>query len=205
MSGVKIKICGIRRPEDVRIVNRFLPDYAGFVFAGSRRRIDGAMAARLKGMLDCRVKAVGVFVNEDPETIFSLAEKGVIDLVQLHGDEDAGYLEAVKKGTGLPLIKAVRVRGAADAGAAKALAADYLLFDTYSGKEYGGSGKVFDWSVLSGIGRPYFLAGGLCAGNVSDALRAAPYALDVSSGVETDGFKDERKVEEFIRAVRTGE
>ncbi len=203
---MKIKICGIRRMEDVRALNRLMPDYAGFVFADSRRRITKKEAAAFRQALDPAIRTVGVFVNERPEVIERLCEEGILNAVQLHGSEDEGDIRRIRQITSLPVIKAVRVRSREDVRAAVGLSADYLLFDTYTERDYGGSGTCFDWSMLSGTGRPFFLAGGLNPQNIRQAAESTrPYAVDVSSGVETDGYKDAGKIEAFIRAVREGE
>lgn len=196
----RVKICGVRRAEDITAVNGALPDYVGFVFAQSRRRIDERTAVALKKRIDHRIKVVGVFVNEDVEQIADLFSSDVIDLAQLHGDEDESYIRSLKKLCNCPVIKAVHV-GATLPALPKG--ADYLLFDTLS-PERGGTGKPFDWSLLEGYaGSPFFLAGGLTVQNVSEAIMTlAPYCVDVSSGVETEGIKDADKIYEFIRQVR---
>jgi phosphoribosylanthranilate isomerase len=192
----KIKICGLTRMEDIDAVNNALPDYIGFVFAPSRRRVDEKMAALLKERLDGRIKTVGVFVNQ--EVLFISGLKGIIDIAQLHGDEDGDYIKRVREH--YPVIKAV--------GIEKTLPplpeeVDYLLFDTLS-VQRGGTGKTFDWNVLQDYnGPPYFLAGGLNAESISDAIcTLSPFCVDVSSGVETDGVKDTKKIEQFVRLVR---
>ncbi|MCL2004005.1 MAG: phosphoribosylanthranilate isomerase [Oscillospiraceae bacterium] len=196
----KVKICGLTRPEDIDAVNRVLPDYVGFVFAPSRRRIDEKMAAALKARLNSRIQAVGVFVNGDADIVEHLYRGGVIDLAQLHGDEDEAYIARLKDRCGCPVIKA--------GGVGKTLPplpenADYWLFDTLSVRR-GGTGRAFDWGLLKGFnGPPYFLAGGLTAQNAAEAVRTlSPYCADVSSGAETDGVKDAEKIEAFVRLVR---
>jgi phosphoribosylanthranilate isomerase len=199
----KVKICGLSRPQDIDAANRALPDFIGFVFAKSRRQVSQAEAAALKERLDPRIKAVGVFVNEDIERIAGLCQRGIIDWVQLHGEEDEAYLARLRLRTGCPVIKSVSV-GADLPPLPKG--ADYLLFDTAS-IHRGGTGQAFDWRVLQGYqGTPYFLAGGLSPQNVAQALRAlTPYCVDVSSGVETDGVKDPQKIDAFVRMVRRKE
>jgi phosphoribosylanthranilate isomerase len=196
----KVKICGLSRPEDIEAVNSMLPDYIGFVFAESRRQIDEKKAARLKGKLDSRIEAVGVFVNEDMNRVAELFTKGVIDIVQLHGDEDDEYIKQLKGDCGCTVIKSVAI---GDSIPAFPKSSDYLLFDTLSDQR-GGTGKTFDWQILKGFDSiPYFLAGGLNASNVQDAVRGlSPYCIDVSGGVETCGVKDPEKIKEFIRLVR---
>ena len=196
----KVKICGLSRMEDIDAVNRALPDYIGFVFAKSRRRVDEATAAMLKERLDRRIKAVGVFVNQDAGIIAGLYKNGVIDLAQLHGDEDESYILRLKESCGCPVIKA---SGVGDVMPRLPKNADYLLFDTLS-EQRGGTGKIFDWGILNGFqGPPYFLAGGLGLENVCEAIKTlSPFCVDVSSGVEKDGLKDAEKVQELVRFVR---
>lgn len=202
---MKLKFCGLTREADIEAANETGPDYIGFVFAESRRRVSDLDAARLKARLDPAIKAVGVFVNGTPEHIAALAGEGIIALAQLHGDEDARVIERLRRLTDVPLIKAVRVKTRADIERALALPVDYLLLDTYVGHAYGGSGKAFDWSLIGDISKPYFLAGGLRPENLEQALRTGAYALDLSSGIETNGVKDPAKmraVAERVRRVR---
>ena len=196
----KVKICGLSRLEDIDIVNSALPDYIGFVFAPSRRRIDEITANTLKQRLDPRIKAVGVFVNQDIETIANLHNLGIIDLIQLHGDEDMNYITKLKKSCRCHIIKAVGIKDTLPLYPGNA---DYLLFDTLS-KHRGGTGKTFDWRLLNDFsGPPFFLAGGLITRNVLEAVKnIAPYCVDVSSGVEANGTKDADMIHEFIRIVR---
>jgi len=196
----KVKICGMSRMEDIAAVNNALPDYIGFVFARSRRQIGERTAAMLKEQLDTRIIAVGVFVNEKVEAIANLHRNGIIDMVQLHGDEDAGYIARLKDYCGCLVIKAIGVDSELPPLPDKP---DYLLFDKLS-EQRGGSGKVFDWGVLTEFnGLPYFLAGGLTAANVTNAISLlSPFCVDVSGGVETDGIKDANKIYEFVRLVR---
>ena len=155
----------------------------------------------LKAALDPSIPAVGVFVDEDVRTVARLLHAGTIDLAQLHGHEDEAYLEELRKLTDKPLIKAFRVRSAEDALQAQASTADVILLDAGAG-----DGKTFDWNWLATVTRPYFLAGGLNPENVGKAIRKLkPYAVDVSSGVETEGMKDIMKMRAFIRAVRGAE
>ncbi len=200
----RIKICGLSRPQDIEAVNAALPDYIGFVFASSRRQVSLQTARELKRNLDDSVKAVGVFVRERIEYIAELCELGIIDIVQLHGDEDEDYVECLKSQISNPVIRAVRVKDAEDVRKAESAACDYLLFDTYQEKQFGGSGKVFDWSVLSAINKPYFLAGGIHSGNILKAAeQCRPYCIDVSSGAETDGLKDAGKIMEIVSKIRS--
>jgi len=196
----KVKICGLRSEQDIACANRCLPDYVGFVFADSKRRINAETARGLKKQLDYRIQAVGVFVNQGIDLITRLCRQGVIDCVQLHGDEDETYIRALRESVSHRIIKAV---GVADALPVLPVSPDYLLFDTASAQR-GGTGKSFDWQVLEDhSGPPYFLAGGLDSHNVAQAVeRLHPYCVDVSSGVETDGRKDPEKIDRFIKRAR---
>lgn len=197
----KIKICGLRTVADVQKVNPYRPEYVGFVFAkSSKRNISADSAAELAGALHPGIRRVGVFVNQTADEIVSLVQRGIIHAVQLHGEEDEAFLQALKKQVDCPLIRAVPV---GDSPPVKLdSAADFLLFDRASSQR-GGTGASFDWQLLSGVQRPYFLAGGLRTDNISQALAlTAPYCVDVSSGVETDGIKDEEKIRLFIQRVR---
>lgn len=203
---VKVKICGIKTLQDVEFVNRQKPDFTGFVFYLLSKRYVSLITARsLKAKLNKKIKSIGVFVNAPPEEIAAAAELGIIDLVQLHGDETNAYIAELRKICTLPVIKAVRVKEEADIKKAAFYNCDYFLFDTYSTASYGGTGRQFDMQLLKGvkINKPYFLAGGLNAGNVRSALKGLkPYAVDVSGGVESGGSKDEIKIKNFIKQVK---
>ncbi|WP_040196663.1 phosphoribosylanthranilate isomerase [Candidatus Soleaferrea massiliensis] len=202
----KIKICGLTRPEDIQYVNEARPDYIGFVFAESRRRVTIDQAAGLREMLHASIRPVGVFVNEPAEQIAEICRRGIIDIVQLHGDEDEGYIRRLRTLTGHPVLKAVRVRCREDILKAEQLPCERLLLDTYSKRQYGGCGEVFSWELIPASAKPYFLAGGLTAENIETAVRTLrPYAVDVSSGVETGGYKDPQKIFELIERVRSVE
>lgn len=196
----KIKLCGLKRPQDIQAANELLPAYIGFVFAPkSRRYVHPDRAEELRRMLNPGIIPVGVFVNETPETVAALLDRGIIDIAQLHGKEDAAYIRRLRQLTKKPLIQAFRVDTPADVAAAQASPADYVLLDSGAG----GTGTCFDWSLLQDIQRPYFLAGGLTPENVGGAVATLhPYAVDVSSGIETDGAKDKEKMTQFVRAVR---
>lgn len=196
----KIKLCGLKRPQDIQAANELLPAYIGFVFAPkSRRYVHPDRAEELRRMLNPGIIPVGVFVNETPETVAALLDRGIIDIAQLHGKEDAAYIRRLRQLTKKPLIQAFRVDTPADVAAAQASPADYVLLDSGAG----GTGICFDWSLLQDIQRPYFLAGGLTPENVGGAVATLhPYAVDVSSGIETDGAKDKEKMTQFVRAVR---
>lgn len=195
----KIKLCGLSRPCDIQVVNELKPEYIGFVFAPkSKRYVTPEKAKALKQMLAPGIKAVGVFVNEEPETIADYLNNGVIDVAQLHGDEGNDYISQLRKRTDQPIIQAFRIRTASDIADAEQSSADYVLLDSGAG-----TGTVFDWGLLYNIKRPYFLAGGLESGNVGAAIRTLrPFAVDVSSGIETDGIKDQTKMAAFVAAVR---
>lgn len=201
---VNVKVCGILRIEDIGYINKFKPDYIGFVFAHSSRQVSDSVAMELKRKLNPTIKSVGVFVNDDIKRVARLCNTGVIDMIQLHGDEGEDYIVKLKSQTSAPIIKAVRVKNECDILCVEGLSCDYLLLDTYKEDHYGGSGETFDWSMVQGITEPFFLAGGLHSGNVLQAIcQTSPYAVDVSSGVETDGYKDGDKINEFISTVRS--
>ena len=197
----KIKICGLTREEDILAVNDYLPDYIGFVFAKSKRQLSLSQAKHLKGLLCPRIQTVGVFVNEPIETLVHFEQEQVIDIVQLHGDEDEGYIAELKENINLPIIKAVRVKKQVEA--IPSYDTEFLLFDKYLEQCYGGGGSRFDWQTLKGIIRPYFLAGGIDLSNIHEALEKSPYAIDVSSGVETNGIKDREKIRQMIEITRS--
>ena len=197
----KVKICGLTRMEDIIAVNRYKPDYIGFVFVPeSRRHITVQKAVELKKKLDPAIQTVGVFVNQTIEWVAELCSVGLIDIAQLHGEEDDDYITALQNMTGKPVIKALP---ASDETIHAVSAADYLLFDTPAA-ERGGTGKTFSWTKLETVqSNPYFLAGGLHNGNISTALTLLnPFCVDVSSGVESNGVKDAHKIESFIASVR---
>ena len=199
----KIKFCGMMRAADIAAANALHPDYIGFVFAlKSRRAVTPEQAAALKAALLPGIRAVGVFVNAPPAQVAALLAAGPIDIAQLHGQEDEAYLQALRALTDKPVIKAFRVDSAADLQRAAAFPSDGLLLDSGAG----GTGTAFDWTLLRDFRRPYFLAGGLSAENVGEAIQKYnPYAVDVSSGIETDGKKDAEKMAAFAAAVRKEE
>lgn len=200
MTTTKIKFCGLSRNCDIETANVLSPDYVGFVFAkNSRRCVSFARAKELKALLAPGILTVGVFVNEDPRTVTALLEAGVIDAAQLHGDEDTDYIRGLKSLTKAPLIKAFGLRSIHDLPAVERSPADLVLLDSPGG----GTGRLFDWQLLEDIQRPYFLAGGLSAENVGKAIaRLRPFGVDVSSGIETGGYKDREKMTAFAAAVR---
>lgn len=199
-SSTKIKLCGLSRPYDIEAANELLPEYIGFVFSKkSIRYVSPEQAAALRKQLAPRILAVGVFVNETPENIAELLAAGVIDIAQLHGSEDETYIERMRVLTDKPIIKAFSVKEEQDIRRAAESRADLVLLDAGSG----GTGTAFDWNLLTRMERPYFLAGGLDASTVEEAVRRwRPYAVDVSSGIETDGHKDVEKMKAFVKCVR---
>ncbi len=200
----KIKICGLRREEDVDYVNACRPDYAGFVFAESKRKVTKEQAKHLRSQLEQGIVPVGVFVNETIDTIVELVEEGVIEVIQLHGDETESYIEALRWRVGnVKIIKAVRVASKEDVTDCETTIADYLLFDSRTLEGYGGTGKQFDWKLIAQIQKPFFLAGGIHTENVEEAIKMTrPFAVDVSSSVETNGYKDRDKIIEIVEKVR---
>ena len=212
----KIKLCGMMKPCDIEYANRVKPDLVGFIFANTRRKISAAQAKQFREALDAEIPAVGVFVNEDISVITSLVQDGCIDMIQLHGEEDADYIRRLREICDVPVIKAVKVQTVEQIRQAAALSVDYLLLDTYRKGVLGGTGEAFDWELLREakaaagdtaegelFGKPYFLAGGLHAGNLREAAALGSYGLDVSSGIETDGSKDFDKMVEVVNIVRT--
>lgn len=195
----KIKICGLRREQDIRYANELMPDYIGFVFLkGKMRYVTFEEAAHLRSLLDPAIPAVGVFVNEPVENVIRLLQSGTVQIAQLHGKEDEAYAEELRRAGDHCIIRAFAVRSSEDIHRAFAFPADYPLLD--NGK---GTGETFDWSLFQEQEKPFFLAGGLSPENVKEAIECFhPYAVDVSSGVETDGFKDYEKMKAFMDAVR---
>lgn len=211
----KIKLCGMMKPCDIEYANRVKPDFVGFIFANTRRKISAAQAKQFREALDAEIPAVGVFVNEDISVITSLVQNGCIDMIQLHGEEDADYIRRLREICDVPVIKAVKVQMVEQIRQAAALPVDYLLLDTYRKGVLGGTGEAFDWELLREakivagdtaegelFGKPYFLAGGLHAGNLREAAALGSYGLDVSSGIETDGSKDFTKMVKVMELVR---
>lgn len=195
----RIKLCGLSRPCDIEAANELKPEYIGFVFAPkSRRYITPEKAAELKRLLAPGIKAVGVFVNETPEAIAGLLNKGVIDIAQLHGSENEDDIKQLRRLAGKPIIKSFRIENLNDVANATQSTADSILFDSGAG-----TGTVFDWKLIRNVKRPYFLAGGLSPDNAENAVNMLrPYAVDVSSGIETGKVKDKHKMAAFVAAVR---
>lgn len=207
MNNTKIKICGLSRDVDAEYVNESRPDYVGFIFwPKSHRCISKETAVRLRGLIDQAIKTVGVFVDEDNEIIVDIAKSGAIDFIQLHGSESEESICYLKEKTGLPIIKAVKIKTGDEIICYNDSAVDYLLLDSGYG-----TGKPFEWSKLldsklpvgERINKPFFLAGGLGAHNLKDAIEQfQPYAVDLSSSVETDKIKDRQKIMEVVDIVR---
>ncbi len=208
---VKIKICGMRRSEDIEMANRYKPDYIGFVFADSPRKVSYEQAKELSELLSDEIVPVGVFVNEHMKLIVDLFKDGIIEMAQLHGDEDEKYIRNLKDksieetGKQIPVINAIEIKDGADYNDEllkwRDSASDYFILD--SGK---GSGKTFDWSLIDKESEFFknsiFLAGGLNSENLALAIEEFnPFAVDLSSSVETDGFKDEEKIKEIIEIM----
>lgn len=201
MNNTKIKICGLRRWEDIRAVNAAKPDFCGFVVEvpGRCRSVTAGQLRMLVKYLDREILPVGVFVNAEPEMVAELLNGGTLDMAQLHGQEDGNYIERLRRLTDKPLIQAFSVFTEKDIRRAIASTADYILLD----QGRGGTGKQFDWSLIPQTARPFFLAGGLGPGNLEAAIRGIrPYAVDLSSSVETDGRKDLQKIQEAVAIVR---
>lgn len=196
---MKVKFCGMRRKEDIEFANKTKPDYIGFILSpGFRRSITLEQARELRQFLTVDIPVVGVFVDAPMEHMITAVEEGVIDMIQLHGEEteeDIVYLKAV---TGVPIIKAVKAENRYSVEAWLDSDVDFLLFDSGTG-----TGKTFDWRILYGIERDFFLAGGLGPDNITEAIQnTTAYCMDTSSGIETDGVKDLDKMKEMIRKVR---
>lgn len=197
----KIKICGLSRPCDIKYVNEAKPDFCGFIInvPKSKRNVSPDTVRQLLKNLSPDVKPVGVFVNAPMDEIAALTEDGTLAYVQLHGKEDEAYIAALRERIHVPIIQAFKVSCPEDVAHAQQSSADYILLDNGSG----GTGKTFDWSHLRDITRPYILAGGLGPDNLGLAVsQLAPWGVDLSSGVETDGFKDKNKVLAAVQAVR---
>ena len=197
---VKIKICGLKRLEDIKIVNKYKPDFIGFVFADSKRKVTPNLARQMKQNLDDSIQSVGVFVDAAIDEILEIHEQGIIDMAQLHGSESEDYIDELKKKSNcqLKIINAIEMDDEKDLLEYDNSTADYLLLD--SGK---GSGKTFDWRLIrKDLKKEFFLAGGLNYQNISRAINEFdPYAIDLSSSVETNGYKDELKIKKVMEAM----
>lgn len=201
----KIKICGMRRVDDILYVNTYHPDYAGFILSeGFKRTIGFDSFCELDSRLNKDIKRVGVFVNEPTESILKYyADK--LDVIQLHGEENAEYISKLRENCDCEIWKAVRVEYADDIAKADALPVHKLLIDSFSAGSYGGTGKRVDLDIFSqvNISKPFFLAGGLNEENICYAMeKVQPYGVDFSSSVETNGFKDENKIKRIVETIR---
>lgn len=200
-GATRIKCCGMFRQEDMAAVNRALPDYCGFVvdFPRSHRSVTPQKATQLAGLLDPRVRAVAVVVDQPLEALVALAGTGAFAALQLHGHETPADVRAAQAATGLPVIRAFKVRGTDDLLAARESPADLVLLDNGQG-----TGQSFDWSLVAGFDRPFMLAGGLAPANVARAIHeVAPWGVDLSSGLETNRLKDPDKIYAAVAAVRS--
>ena len=200
-SGTKIKICGLRRREDILAVNEAKPDYCGFIieFPSSFRSVTADEVRELVKELDPEIRPVGVFVNAPMELVRTLLDDGTLALAQLHGQEDESYIRELKTYTDKLIIKAFSIKTAEDIEKALQSPADYILLDQGGG----GTGKTFDWSLIPEIQRPFFLAGGIGTSNLGQAIREIhPYAVDLSSSVETEKWKDPMKIRQVVDIVR---
>jgi phosphoribosylanthranilate isomerase len=200
MTDTKIKFCGLRREEDVKLAASLDADFMGFILTDRFKRfIAPEEVARLKEFVPSKTKTVGVFVDEPIDYVISTAKIAKLDMIQLHGSEDDAYIVEIKEKTGLPVIKMIKPLSEDDIITARECKADLILLDSGAG----GTGKVFDWSLAERLGRDYILAGGLTPDNVAEAVeRLKPFAVDVSSGVETEGIKDFSKMKAFAAEVR---
>lgn len=196
---MKIKFCGMRRPEDIAAVNELKPDFTGFILAkGFKRTITYKEAEDLGRALDPEIKKVGVFVNDDVETVADIVNKGIIDMPQLHGDEDEEYIAKLRTLCDAQIIKVFKIRTEEDVSKAAASSADHILLDAGTGE-----GKTFEWQLIKELKRPYILAGGLDADNIAEAVKALhPWGVDVSSGIETNGYKDLEKMRRFMKGAQ---
>ena len=209
----KVKMCGISKVETIPAVVEAKPDYMGLVFAPSKRQVTVEQAKILIEELHKQcinhydtkvVKTVGVFVNETLDNLVRIADTANLDAVQLHGDEDEAFIQSLKERTNVEVWKAIQIRSAADVEKWIDSSADMLLFDAYHKDERGGTGEVFDWSSLDTFERPFMLAGGIDSTNVARAIRTVrPYGIDISSGIETNGVKDDEKITAFTKIVKS--
>lgn len=210
----KIKLCGMMRNCDIVYANEAMPDYVGFIFADTRRKVTASQAEEMKSLLHRDIRAVGVFVDADPAYVTGLSGRGIIDVIQLHGHEDTEYIRKIREMSDCPVIKAVKVTDEKDIIRAAELDVDYLLLDAYRKGIPGGTGEQFDWDIIERVrdreqtsicDKPFFLAGGINLYNLSEAAAVGAYGLDISTGIETDGYKDREKMIEAVRLIRQSE
>lgn len=198
---VKVKLCGIQQLSDIEYINEIRPDYIGFVFAPSKRRITPKKAHDLIQHVSSST-CVGVFVNEDIDNVVKIVQTCPLDIVQLHGDEDASYIKQLKSKITIPIWKAIRLRSVEDIQQLHNEDVEHFLIDAYSDEVYGGSGKQFNRELLENVNvSNYVLAGGISIENVDEILQFHPYGIDVSSSLETNGIKDKKKIEAFMAHI----
>lgn len=206
---MKIKTCGLFREEDINYANELKPDYIGFVFAESKRKVGVEKAYNLRNKLDKEIKSVGVFVNDNLDFILNLIREKIIDIIQLHGNEDNDFLDNLKTKTNAKIIKFIPVENADSILNSLNIFSDFILLDNFKG----GVGKTFDWNYLKEafelnkkfievFNKKYFLAGGLNKENINEALKFNPYCVDLSGGLETDGIKDFEKMKYIINITK---
>ena len=197
---MKIKICGIKNENEAKIINECMPDIAGFVFASGKRQIDINKAKILKKIINPEIETAGIFVEQNEDEILKIYNEKVIDIIQLHGDYDERTIKNLKEKTDAKIIKVIRVKE--DFYKIETFA-DFILFDAYSKDKYGGLNKTFDWNIKIISNVPYFVAGGINESNVVEmAEKLTPYGVDISSGVEVDGFKTKEKVFNIIKIIK---
>lgn len=197
---MKIKICGIKNENEAKIINECMPDIAGFVFASGKRQIDINKAKILKKIINPEIETAGIFVEQNEDEILKIYNEKVIDIIQLHGDYDERTIKNLKEKTDAKIIKVIRVKE----GFYKIKTlADFILFDAYSKDKYGGLNKTFDWNIKIISNVPYFVAGGINENNIVEMVKKlTPYGVDISSGVEVDGFKTKEKVFNIIKIIK---
>lgn len=197
---MKIKICGIKNENEAKIINECMPDIAGFVFASGKRQIDINKAKILKKIINPEIETAGIFVEQNEDEILKIYNEKIIDIIQLHGDYDERTIKNLKEKTGAKIIKVIRVKE----GFYKIETfADFILFDAYSKDKYGGLNKTFDWNIKIISNVPYFVAGGINENNIVEMVKKlTPYGVDISSGVEVDGFKTKEKVFNIIKIIK---
>ncbi len=200
---MKIKICGLMNLNDIEYVNETMPDFIGFIFASkSKRKISYEQALEMKKILNKNIKSAGVFVDENIENIIYAVKEGIIDLIQLHGEENENYIKELKTKVNIPIIKALKAENNLKDNINSTIA-DYILIDSISENSFGGTGKTFDWGIIPKTNKKIFLAGGINAQNVLKAIKTVkPYCVDINSGVETDGRKDKNKIKEIIQIIK---
>ena len=202
---MKLKLCGLRRPQDIEMINEARPDYVGFIFAPTKRYVSPEAVRELCRELDPDIKKVGVFVNEPVEKLISAVETSGVDVVQLHGDEDIEDIYSIRRRFSGEIWKAIRVRLPLDIRRAEALPVDMLLYDSFVAGEYGGTGKRANIAAITDAApvKPFFLAGGINIENLDEILSAVnPWGIDISSGFETNGAKDQEKLSELMNKLK---